>query len=154
MKGEVFSLNISRKKGTVKLPVPSASFKEDFGVEGDAHAGLLDKRQVSLLSWERIQEKNFCRKKTADRLRPGDFAENITTQGLDLSSIKLGDLFQVGEVTLKVSQIGKECHRYCEIYKKVGDCIMPREGIFARVLKGGKVRKGDAIELIPKGSIL
>lgn len=153
MKGKVFSLNVSRKKGAVKLSVPSASFKEDFGVEGDAHAGLLDKRQVSLLSWERIQEKNFCLKKTADRLRPGDFAENITTQGLDLSSIKLGDLFQIGEVTLEVSQIGKKCHLHCEIYKKIGDCIMPREGIFARVLKGGKVKKNDAIELISKRSI-
>ena len=150
MKGELFSLNISQKKGTVKIPVPSAVFKEEFGIEGDIHAGLLDKRQVSLLSWERIQEKNFCLKKTTDRLRPGDFAENITTRGLDLSSIKIGDRFQVGEVTLEVSQIGKKCHLHCEIYKKIGDCIMPREGIFARVIQGGKVGVGDPIELIPK----
>jgi len=150
MKGELFSLNISQKKGTIKLPVPSASFREDFGIEGDVHAGLLDKRQVSLLSWESIQKKNFCRKKESEQLKPGDFAENITTRGLDLSAVKVGDLFRIGRVTLEISQIGKKCHLHCEIYKKIGDCITPREGIFARVIQGGKVWVGDPIELIPK----
>jgi len=148
MKGKIYSLNISKRKGDVKYPVEEVIFKEGYGIEGDVHAGLIEKRQVSILAWERIQEKNFCLKKSNCNLKPGDFAENITTQGLDLSGIKIGTKFKTGEVILEVSQIGKKCHLYCEIYKKIGFCIMPKEGIFVRVIQGGKVKAGDEIEII------
>ncbi|MCM8821931.1 MAG: molybdopterin-binding protein [Candidatus Omnitrophica bacterium] len=148
--GNVFSINISAKKGTAKFPVKEAIFKKDSGIEGDAHAGRDKNRQVSLLSWESIQKKNFCLKKEDKKLKPGDFAENITTSGIDLSLIKIGDRFNIGNVVLEVSQIGKKCHLYCEIYKKIGSCIMPGEGIFARVVKGGKAKTGDLIKVEPK----
>lgn len=150
MKGIIFSLNKSDKKGIAKSPVKEAVFIENYGIKGDVHAGLDEKRQVSLLSWESIQKKNFCLKKKDESLKPGDFAENITTSGIDLSFIKVGDRFIINDVILEVSQIGKSCHIYCEIYKKIGSCIMPKEGIFARVIKGGKIKKSDIIKVIPK----
>lgn len=150
MKGKVFSLNKSEKKGVTKTPVKEAVFVENYGIKGDVHAGLDEKRQVSFLSWESIQKKNFCLKKKDESLKPGDFAENITTSGIDLSLIKIGDRLIINNVVLEVSQIGKKCHIYCEIYKKIGSCIMPKEGIFARVINGGRVKKGDEIKIIPK----
>ncbi len=147
MKGKVYSLNIGKEKGKGKIPVPEAYFQQGSGLEGDVHAGVLEDRQVSLLAWERIQEKNFCLKKSGPDLKPGDFAENITTVNLDLTKLKPGTKIYIGSVVLEVSKIGKECHNYCQIYKKLGSCLMPREGVFARVLKGGSVKVGDEIEI-------
>ena len=147
-KGKVFSLNISKKKGEPKEKVERVIFRENYGILGDVHAGRDKKRQVSLLSWERMNQENFCFKKSGIKLRPGIYAENITTEGVKLSELKIGSKLKVGEVILEISQIGKECHKYCEIYKKVGKCIMPKEGIFARVIKGGEVKVGDIIEIL------
>jgi MOSC domain-containing protein YiiM len=149
-KGRVYSLNIGERKGEPKKPVSEATFLENFGIVGDVHAGLDEKRQVSILSWERIKEKNFCLKRTGENLKPGDFAENITIAGLDLTHLEIGTRIFCGQVILEVSQIGKKCHTYCEIYKRVGSCLMPKEGIFARVLKGGRIRKGDTVEIYEK----
>lgn len=150
MIGKVFSLNKSEKKGVAKIPLKEAVFIKNYGLQGDVHAGTDTQRQVSLLSWESIQKKNFCLKRKGEELKPGDFAENITTAEIDLSLIKTGDRLRIGNVVLEVSQIGKKCHIYCEIYKKIGSCIMPKEGIFAKVIKGGKVRPGDIIRVEPK----
>jgi len=149
-KGVVFSLNFSKTKGTSKTPISKALFIESIGMAEDAHAagGL---RQVSMLSIESIRNQQECAriKKKQAVLRAGDFAENITTEGMRLADLKIGDRLKVGmEVLLEISQIGKECHKYCEIYRKIGDCIMPREAIFARILKGGEVGTGDVIEVI------
>lgn len=146
IKGKIFSINCSRIKGVAKNPVFEAVLVEGFGLEGDAHAGDVIK-QVSLLALESIKKQDLCPKvKTGTSLKPGDFAENITTQGLDLVGLKVGARLRMGaEVILEISKIGKDCHKYCAIYYKLGDCIMPREGIFARVLKGGIIRSGDEI---------
>jgi MOSC domain-containing protein YiiM len=147
MKGKVYSLNISQKQGEKKKPVEQCIFIEDYGIQGDIHAGLIDTRQVSLLSWDRIKYKQI----SSDifyELYPGDFAENITTEGIDLLKLNKGDRIRIKEVILEVSQIGKKCHTDCQIYKKLGWCIMPKEGIFARVIKGGEVKKGDEIEVM------
>ena len=146
-RGTVYSLNRGARKGEPKQQVSEAVFKEDFGLEGDIHAGQSETKQVSILAWERIKEKNFCLKKTGINLQPGDFAENITTAGLRLAGIKIGTKLSIGPVLLEVSQIGKNCHLHCDIFKKIGSCIMPREGVFARVVKGGTVRTGDKIEI-------
>lgn len=149
-KGRIFSLNYSSKKGTPKTPVEKASLIEEFGVEGDAHAGA-GLRQVSLLAIESINRQINCLKVNEKNfpLKPGDFAENITTEGVDLARLKIGDKLNIGtQAVLEVSKIGKECHKYCAIYKKIGDCIMPREGIFARVLKGGQIQTADSIEVV------
>ena len=132
----------SEKKGTKKKSVPEVTIKEDFGIMGDAHADCLTHRQVSLLATESIDK---MRAQGFD-LKPGDFAENITTQGIDLVSLPVGTRVTTGdEVVLEISQIGKECHAACAIRRQVGDCIMPREGIFARVIRGGRVKAGDSI---------
>ena len=146
IKGRIVSINCSPTKGVAKSPVLEAVLIEEFGLEGDAHAGDAIK-QVSLLALESIKKQESCPKvKTGIELKPGDFAENITTEGLSLIELKVGDKLKVGtEVVLEISKIGKDCHRYCAIYYKLGDCIMPREGIFAKVLKGGIVRRGDEI---------
>ncbi len=149
--GKVLSINISQKKGTVKKPVEKVKLIEQFGIEGDAHGGIDDLRQVSLLAWESIEKMQTCPKikKTDFKLKPGDFAENITTEGFILSDLKIGDRIKIGEkVVLEISKIGKECHTYCEIFKKLGQCIMPKEGIFGRVLKGGTINIKDKIEVI------
>lgn len=134
----------SEKKGTKKKPVPEITIKEAYGVVGDAHADCLTHRQVSLLAIESIDKmraKGF-------ELNPGDFAENITTRGIELTSLPIGIRFKVGdEVILEMTQIGKECHAACEIRRLVGDCIMPREGVFARVIHGGRVKAGDTIKI-------
>jgi MOSC domain-containing protein YiiM len=141
---KVIAVCRSENKGTKKKPVPEVTIKEEFGVVGDAHGDCLTHRQVSLLAIESIDK---MRSRGFD-LQPGDFAENITTQGLDLVSLPIGTRFQVGkEVVLEMTQIGKECHASCEIRRLVGDCIMPREGVFARVIQGGRVRAGDNITI-------
>ncbi len=128
------SLNISKEKGTVKSPVGRIILKRGHGIEGDAHAGD-HHRQVSFLGAEDIDEM----RKKLDSLKPGDFAENITTRGVDLPSLPVGTRIIMGEAVLEVTQIGKKCHRGCEIMKLTGECAMPERGIFARVIKGGVV---------------
>jgi MOSC domain-containing protein YiiM len=150
MKGKVFSINLSKSKGVSKSSVNEANLVENLGFENDAHAGT-DLRQVSLLSIESIRKQTGCEKvkKTGISLKPGDFAENITTEGIDLTKLEIGFKIKIGEVILlKVTKIGKECHKYCSIYYKIGDCIMPREGMFAKVIKGGVVKKGDKISIL------
>jgi len=149
MKGIVYSVNIGEKKGEIKKPVDKIELIEDFGVKGDCHAQKGINKQVSLLSWERMNEEFFCLKDKID-IKPGIFAENITTERIDLRKLKIGDKLKINEVVIEISEVGKKCHLYCEIYKKVGKCIMPKEGIFGRVLKGGIIKKGDMIEVIPK----
>ncbi len=148
-KGKVFSLNVSKVKGIAKTTVKEINVIENFGVEEDAHAGP-GLRQVSLLAVESIRKQMECPKvkKKGISLSPGDFAENITTKGLDLAKLRISDRLKIGaQVNLEVSKIGKECHRYCAIYYKTGDCIMPREGIFTKVVNGGKIKVGDQIEV-------
>lgn len=147
MTGKVFSINRSKAKGVQKSPVNSALLIRDIGLEGDAHAGA-GIRQVSLLSIESIIKQKECVKiiKQNIELKAGDFAENITTQGIDLSRLKIGGQIKIGrDALLEISKIGKECHRYCAIYYKTGDCIMPREGIFAKVIESGEIFTGDII---------
>lgn len=137
----------SEKKGTVKKPVPEIVLQKEFGVVGDAHADCLTHRQVSLLAIESIDK---MRNKGFD-LNPGDFAENITTRGIDLTSLPIGTRLQVGEkIVLEMTQIGKECHAGCEIRRLVGDCIMPREGVFTKVIQGGRAKAGDTIKVNKK----
>ena len=142
---EVLAVCISEKKGTEKKEVEKIILKEDWGIEGDAHAGKWY-RQVSLLAFEKI---DAFRKKGAE-VDFGAFGENIIVGGVDLRSLPVGTVLEIGEARLRVTQIGKECHSHCNIYKKMGDCIMPREGIFAEVLKGGVVQKGESIKVIEK----
>jgi MOSC domain-containing protein YiiM len=136
---------ISVKKGTVKREQEAVEMVEDWGIEEDARAGKWH-RQVSLLAVESIDNV----KEILPTLKNGAFAENIITRGIDLVNIEIGQQLTVGqEVLLEITQIGKECHNAgCAIKKATGDCIMPREGIFAKVLKGGRVKKGDAIQLV------
>jgi MOSC domain-containing protein YiiM len=144
---KVIAVCTSEKKGTRKAPVPEITIKEQFGVVGDAHADCQTHRQVSLLAVESIDK---MRGKGME-LQYGDFAENITTEGIDLVKLPVGTRLHVGdEVLLEMSQIGKECHAGCAIREIIGDCIMPREGIFARVTKGGRVKAGDEIKVIGK----
>lgn len=148
MSARIYSINTSKTKGTAKTPVESAMLVDDFGVEGDAHAG--DKiKQVSLLALESIKRQKECAKvkKVSANLGPGDFAENITTEGLNLCGLKVGQKLRIGSgIIFEITKIGKECRRHCAIYYKTGDCIMPKEGVFAKVLKGGAAKPGDAIE--------
>ena len=139
----VTSINISPKKGTFKQPVKEAELRVDFGIVGDAHAGNWH-RQISLLAQESIDKMTAL---GLDDLVPGKFAENITTQGIELFTLPVGTRLKLGACVVEVTQIGKECHQHCEIYKKVGQCIMPHEGIFVKVLVPGVVRVGDAIEV-------
>jgi MOSC domain-containing protein YiiM len=146
--GRIVSINISRKKGQAKTPVPEAEVVAGEGIIDDAHRAF-GHRQVSLLMQERIEEQ-------ADRMGgtgtieigPGAFAENFTTEGIELGDLKIGDELSIGggRVRLKVTQVGKECHTRCAIYKLAGECIMPELGVFCEVLVGGKVKVGDPIE--------
>ena len=141
--GKILAVNISQKKGEKKNNIECGIFLEDLGMENDAHAepGI---RQVSLLAKESIEK---IRAKGLN-VQYGDFAENLTTEGIDLPSLPVGTKLKVGDkVLLEVSQIGKVCHNRCNIFYTVGDCVMPREGIFAKVLTGGKIQTGDIIEL-------
>lgn len=146
MSGKVLSVNISEKKGTPKTKVNPGILIESFGFEGDAHAGKWH-RQVSLLAKESIEKAKNGPK---DGLCHGIFAENITTEGMELYTLPVGTRLSVGECIIEISQIGKECHEGCAISKLVGQCVMPREGVFATVIKGGKVFEGDTIEVIDK----
>jgi molybdopterin adenylyltransferase len=145
-KAKVHSVNISGKKGTIKIPVDKISIGNK-GVKNDAHSGFWH-RQVSLLSKERVDDFSRVANKT---IGPGEFAENITTSGIDLLGVKLLDRFKIGTALLEVTQIGKTCHgNNCAIFREVGKCVMPKEGIFTRVLKGGTVKKNDPIIHYPK----
>lgn len=139
--GKVIAVCTSPAKGTEKVNVNEAVFVEDYGIEGDAHAGKWH-RQVSLLSYDKIRE---FRDRGAD-VENGAFGENLVVEGIDLSSLPVGTRLCCGDVILEVTQIGKECHHGCRIFQTMGDCIMPREGVFARVLKGGIIRSGDRME--------
>lgn len=141
---KVLAVNISKKKGEIKLPIDKGFFKENHGLEGDAHSGTWH-RQVSLLSQESIDK---MKAKGAEGLCSGNFAENITTEGITLYEIPVGTKFKIGDALMEVTQIGKECHQGCAIRNLVGDCIMPREGIFARVLESAWIKAGDEISII------
>lgn len=142
--GGLKAICISEKRGTQKKEIPEAQVLVDWGIEGDAHGGKWH-RQISLLAVEKIEE---FRRKGAD-VDFGAFGENLIIEGFDLRRLAVGTRFRIGEVILELTQIGKECHSHCEIYKKMGDCIMPREGVFTKVLHGGVIRKGDPVEMIP-----
>ncbi|MFH1551203.1 MAG: MOSC domain-containing protein [Planctomycetota bacterium] len=140
----VIAVCISSKKGVRKRSVPSGTLLADYGLEGDAHAGM-PRRQVSLLASESIA---VMKAKGAD-VEDGSFGENLVTEGIVLPSLPIGTRLRIGpDALVEVTQIGKECHDHCEIYKQVGDCIMPREGIFVRVLKSGTVQPGGEIEKV------
>jgi len=143
-RARVIAVCRSDTKGVSKEPIAEGVLKEEFGLEGDAHADGGWHRQVSLLATESIEKMRAL----GLDLKPGDFAENLTTEGIELMILPVGTRLTVGkEVILEISQIGKECHVGCAIFKQVGKCIMPKEGVFARVIKGGKVKAGDAIEV-------
>ncbi len=146
MAGRIVSLNISDRKGVRKKPVEEVFLKEDYGIEGDAHASSEWHRQVSLLALESITKMQDM----GLDVGPGDFAENITTKGIELLSLPVGTRLTIGSgIEAEVSQIGKECHTRCAIFYQAGDCVMPKEGIFVRILKGGRVKVGDTIEVAP-----
>jgi MOSC domain-containing protein YiiM len=139
---KVVAVCTSQKKGTRKQAIAEGQFKEEHGLVGDAHAGVLPNRQVSLLAVESIDKMRG----RGLELNPGDFAENITIEGMNLHKLPIGTQLTIGEgVLLEVTQIGKECHTACAIRRQVGQCIMPEEGVFARVINGGKVRPGDEV---------
>ncbi len=142
--GRIIAVNISERKGTRKTNVGKSCLVEEFGLKEDAHAGKWH-RQVSLLAMESIEKMISL----GLRVGPGDFAENITTKGIDLLKLPVGTKLRVGQKSLlEITQIGKVCHTRCAIYYQAGDCVMPKEGIFARVLRGGEVRVGDEIDVL------
>jgi cyclic pyranopterin phosphate synthase len=142
MQGKIKAISISKKKGIPKSNVKSVKLIEDFGLEGDAHGGNWH-RQVSLLAVESIDK---MRSAGLPNLRPGAFAENITTEFLVLPTLAIGTRIMIGQSTeLEVTQIGKECHSKCAIFFKIGDCVMPKEGIFAKVIRGGEIKINDEI---------
>jgi MOSC domain-containing protein YiiM len=143
MKGKILAVNVSVNKGERKKAVDSATLRVEHGIEGDGHAGDWH-RQVSLLAMESIAKMQAM----GLDVGAGDFAENITTEGVDLVSLPIGTRLALGETLLEVTQIGKECHTRCAIFYQAGDCVMPKEGIFARVITGGVVRPGDAVGVV------
>jgi molybdopterin adenylyltransferase len=143
MIGKLVAISISDKKGTKKTNVPSAKLVAGHGIEGDAHAGPWH-RQVSLLARESIDKMIAA----GLDVGPGAFAENLTTGGINLLELRIGDRLRIGEAELEITQIGKECHDRCAIYNEAGDCVMPREGIFARVLKGSEIAVGSHVTRI------
>ena len=142
--GNVIAVCVSERKGVQKKNVGSANFVADWGIENDAHAGVWH-RQVSLLSHDKIEAFRARGAEVGD----GAFGENLVVSGIDFKALPIGTLFSCNEVLLELTQIGKECHSGCEIFKKMGDCIMPREGVFARVLHGGKISVGDTLTVLP-----
>jgi MOSC domain-containing protein YiiM len=144
MTGTVLAVCWSKDKGTRKQAVASALIREEFGLVDDAHADCATHRQISLLAEESIDKM----RQMGLKVGPGDFAENLTTTGLDLPALPVGTRLRVGDdVLLEVTQIGKECHTRCAIFQQVGTCVMPLEGVFARVIRGGVVKPGDTIEV-------
>ncbi len=145
MNGRVVSVNISEKKGQRKKRIEKALVVEDFGIKGDAHASSEWHRQVSLLAMESIMKMQSM----GLDVKPGDFAENITTEGIDLVNLPVGTRLLIGNaIEVEVSQIGKVCHSRCAIYYQAGDCVMPKEGIFVKVIRGGMVKEGDRITVV------
>jgi MOSC domain-containing protein YiiM len=143
-KGTIKAISVSKNRGTQKTNVPEAELKTGFGIVGDAHAAEWH-RQVSLLAVESVNKMV----ETGAKVSPGSFAENITTEGIELPGLPIGSRLKIGgNIELEVTQIGKECHGRCEIFEQVGDCIMPHEGIFAKVTKGGLIKVGDIIEVL------
>lgn len=142
MGGTVIAVCISEKRGTQKKNVGKALFRENWGIENDAHAGDWH-RQVSLLSYDKIQA---FRAKGAE-VEDGAFGENLVVEGIDFRNLPVGTLLECNGVLLEMTQIGKECHSHCQIYQKMGECIMPTEGVFARVLIGGTISAGDRMEV-------
>ena len=140
MSGRISAICISEQKGTKKHPVPFAELKENYGIIGDAHAGSWH-RQVSLLAEESVDTMRAV----MPSIKPGDFAENILTEGIDLKHLPVGTVLTVGETIMEITQIGKECHADCEIRRITGKCVMPTDGVFAKVLRGGEIRIGDPI---------
>jgi len=144
-RGRLAAISISKKKGIQKTNVNTARLITNHGIEGDVHAGDWH-RQVSILAVESIDK---MRNKGLPTLNPGDFAENITTEFIDVPNISVGSRIKFGEdAVLEITQIGKECHHRCAIFKAVGDCVMPREGIFAKVISGGMISVDDNVEII------
>ena len=141
---KVIAINISEEKGVIKNPIEKGFFKINHGLEGDAHAGDWH-RQVSLLGIESIKKMKAI---GIESIATGQFAENITTEGLTLYEIPVGTKLKIGEVLFEVTQIGKECHKGCKIKDLVGECVMPKEGIFAKVLEEGYIKSGDNIEVV------
>ncbi len=141
--GNVIAVCISKEKGTQKENVGTATFIEDWGIQGDAHAGKWH-RQVSLLSHEKIE----AFRARGAQVNDGAFGENLVVSGIDFRALPLGTKFQCNDVVLELTQIGKECHNGCEIYKIMGECIMPREGVFTRVLHGGTISVGDTLRIL------
>ncbi len=142
---KIVAISISEEKGTKKKPIAEGFFRENYGLCGDAHAEFGIKRQVSLLALESIKKMRGL----GLDVSPGDFAENLTTEGIELASLPVGTKLKIGEeLTLEISRIGKECHTGCAIFCQVGKCIMPKEGVFARVLKEGRVKPGDEIRVL------
>lgn len=142
--GKILGICISEKRGTEKHEIQEANLVKDWGIEGDAHGGKWH-RQVSLLSFEKIED---FRAKGAE-VDFGAFGENLIVEGYDLRALPVGTRFQVGDAVLELTQIGKECHSHCQIYKRMGDCIMPREGVFTEVIEPGHIKNGDEITMIP-----
>ena len=143
MVGKIMGICVSEKRGTQKHEIKEADLVKDWGIEGDAHGGKWH-RQVSLLSYEKIEE---FREKGAD-VALGAFGENLIVEGFDLRKLPVGTRFCIGDAVLELTQIGKECHSHCEIYQKMGDCIMPREGVFMEVITGGHIKVGDTVRMI------
>lgn len=141
---KIVSINISTKKGVIKEPISKAELKINHGIVGDAHAGNWH-RQISMLAEESIQK---MKDKGFDHLKFGDFAENITTEGIEVHTLLVGTKLKIGECEVEVTQIGKKCHNGCAIKQTTGDCVMPREGIFVKVLKEGTIQPNDIIEVL------
>lgn len=141
--GRVIAVCISKEKGTQKYRIPEGGFIEEWGIKDDAHAGKWH-RQVSLLSYDKIQE---FRAKGAE-IEDGAFGENLVVEGFDFAKLPVGTKFRCNDVVLEMTQIGKKCHHGCAIFQKMGDCIMPREGVFTRVLHGGVIHEGDELVII------
>ena len=144
--GKIIAVCTSPEKGTQKQNVGSALLVEDWGIQGDAHAGKWH-RQVSLLSYDRVEE---FRTRGA-QVEPGAFGENLLVEGFDFKSLPVGTRFGCNGAVLELTQIGKQCHAHCQIYRQVGDCIMPREGVFTRVLHGGTISVGDELTMVEEG---
>lgn len=142
--GKIIAICLSEKKGTQKRDVGTAKLIENWGLENDAHAGNWN-RQVSLLSHDKVED---FRARGAEVIS-GDFGENLVVEGIDFRTLPIGTKFSCGEALLELTQIGKECHSHCAIYHTMGDCIMPREGVFSRVLQGGTISVGDELVVIP-----